>query len=83
MDLQPLLTWGHDLYTEYPLYFYLIAGALLLLTLWKPAKMLKRALLLLVLLAVLYVCFFLIDSMRTGVDVKQKAAHRTEDMIEK
>ncbi len=82
MDFHSLIAWAQSLYASYPLYCYLAAGALLLLTLWKPAKMLKNAFLLLILLAVLYVCFFLIDSMKTGVDVKEKAAHRTESQIE-
>ena len=82
MDLQPLFAWVQDLYSSDPIYFYLAGAILLLLTLWQPVKMLKRALLLLVMLVVLYICFFLIDSMKTGVDVKQKAAHRTESKIE-
>ena len=82
MDFQPLIDGVHNIYAQYPLYCYLAAGALFLLTVWKPAKMLKRALLLLVLLVVVYICFFLIDSMFSGVDVKQKAIHRTESKIE-
>lgn len=82
MDFQALLEWARNLFARYPLYCSLAAAALLLLTLWKPAKMLKRAVLLLVLLVVLSLCFFLIDSMKTGVSIKEKAAQRTENLIE-
>ena len=83
MDIQLVLDWLLDLYAEFPIPFYLTAGILFALTLWQPVKMLKRALLFLVLLAVIYVCFYLLGSMMSGVDVKQKASSRTIEQIEK
>lgn len=82
MDFQPLIDWGYSFYAQYPLFSYVLAAVLLLLILWKPAKVLKAAILLLVLSLILYVCFYLIGSMNVGMDVKEKAIHRTEKAIE-
>jgi len=83
MDYQMITDWLFDLYSAYPIPFYIAAGILAALTLWQPLKMFKRALLVLVLLVVLSVCFYLIDSMMSGVDTKQKASNRSIEQIEK
>lgn len=83
MDFQPLIDWGYSFYAQYQIFCYVLAGILVLLSLWKPFKILKAACLLLTLAVIVYICFYLIDSMNVGMDVKEKAIHRTEKAIEK
>ena len=82
MDFQQILDWGYTFYAQYPIFCYILLGVVVLLTLWKPAKVLKTSLLLLVLLVVLYICFFLIGSLNVGMDAKNRAAHKTEKALE-
>ncbi|WP_303720178.1 hypothetical protein [Malonomonas rubra] len=82
MDFQPLLDWVYTYYVQYPTFFYVVVGVLLLLILWKPAKVLKTTFLVLVLIFIVYICFYLIGSMNVGMNVKEKAIHRTEKAIE-
>jgi hypothetical protein len=82
MDLEHLFDWGYTFYVQYPVFCYVAGGILLLLVLWKPFKVLKSAFLVLVLVAIVYIAFYLIDSMNVGLDVKDKAVHRTEKAIE-
>lgn len=82
MDLQTLYAWAQHFYLQYPIFCYVLGGILLLLTFWKPLKVLKAALLLLALAVILYICFALIDSMNFGREIKEKAIHRTEKSLE-
>lgn len=82
MDFQPLINWTYNFYAQYPIFCYVFSGILLLFALWKPFKILKAACLLLVLAIIVYICFYLIGSMNVGMDVKEKAIHRTENAIE-
>lgn len=82
MDFQPLFDWIYTYYVNYPIFFYVLGGALLLLILWKPAKVLKTTFLILVLVVIVYICFYLIGSMNVGMNVKDKAIHRTQKAIE-
>jgi len=81
MDFQPLFDWTYTFYIQYPIFCYLLAGVLVLLTLWKPVKVLKASCLILVLAGILYICFSLIGSMNAGVNIKEKAINRTEEAI--
>ena len=83
MDFQPLFDWTYNFYLQYPTFCYVIGGGMLLLALWKPLKVLKGILLLLLLALILYLCFFMIKSINFSMDVKEKAIHRTEKAIEK
>ena len=83
MDFQPVIDWVQHLYARYPAPSYVIAGVLLLVLIWKPFKVLKKVFLLLIMAGILYVCFYLLDSMTAGMDSKDKAIHRTEKAIEK
>ncbi len=82
MDLQPLLDWGLSFYHRYPEFCYVAAGVLVLLALWKPFKVLRAACVMLVLAVLVYIGFFLINSMNVGIKVKDKAIHRTEKALE-
>lgn len=82
MDFAPIFDWAINFYSQYPQFCYIVGGILLVLVLWKPAKVLKNALLLLVLLLVVYVAFYMVDSMNFGKKIKEEAIHRTEKAIE-
>ena len=82
MDFQPLLDWCFNFYAQYPIFCYVLAGVLLLLALWKPVKVIKTALLVLVLIVILYICITIVNSMMGGMQSKEKAVHRTEKAIE-
>lgn len=82
MDFHPLFDWCFNFYAQYPIFCYVLVGALLLLILWKPAKVIKTALLILVLIVILYVCINIVNSMMGGMQIKDKAIHRTEKAIE-
>jgi len=81
MDLHQVIDWGFDFYLRYPIFCYVVAGVLLVLILWKPAKVLKTAFLLLILLALLYAAFFLINSMNIGVQVKEQGIQKMEKAL--
>ena len=81
MDLNPLIDWTVDYYARYPIFCYAAGGILLLLTLWKPIKVLKNAFLLLILLTLLYFGSQLIGSLEVGMKASDKAAKRTEEAI--
>lgn len=82
MNLHPLFDWCFNFYAQYPIFCYVLAGVLLLLALWKPAKVIKTTLLILVLIVILYVCFNIVNSMMGSMQSKEKAVHRTEKAIE-
>jgi|GEM_PF-1863486 len=82
MDLSQVINWGVDFFYRYQVFCYVLAGVLLILLLWKPAKVMKTAFLVLILLAVLYFIFLLIDSMQVGVQVKQQGIHKSEKALE-
>lgn len=81
MDLDQVVDWGVNFYLHYPVFCYVLAGLLLVLILWKPAKVLKMAFLILILLAILYVAFFLIKSMNVGVQVKEHGLQKMEKAL--
>lgn len=82
MDVQPLLDWCFNFYAQYPTFCYVLAGVVLLLTLWKPAKVIKITLLTLVLIVILYICSSIVTSMQGGANIKEKALRRTEQALE-
>ncbi len=81
MMLDNLLAWAGDFYARYPIFCYVAGGVLLLLVLWKPAKILKNIFLLLVLLAVIYFAVQVFGSLETGIKLKDKGTKRTEEAI--
>lgn len=82
MKLQTLIDWVHTFFVQYSVFCYVLGGAILLWTLWKPAKALKTTCLISILLVILYACFYLLGIMNLGMDVKDKTIHRTEKSIE-
>jgi len=80
MDL--LINWLTDLYYQYPLFCYLLGAVLLLLLIWKPAKLLKFAFLVLVLLGILYVAFTFINSAKTGAKYTKQGIEKSEKGLE-
>lgn len=83
MDFQQLIDWGYSFYAQYPIFCYVVAGILLLVSLWKPFNALKMAFLLLVLATILCLCFYLIDSMNVGMEIKKGASQRTQKELDK
>ena len=81
MDFSQISDWAITFYRQYPEFCSVVAAILLLLILWKPFKVLKNVLLLLVLAVIVYAAFYLIGSMNVGMDIKNKAIHRTEKAI--
>jgi len=82
MGIQTLIDWAHTFFVQYSVFCYVLGGIILLLILWKPAKVLKTTFLILILLIILYACFYLLGIMNLGIDVKDKAIYRTEKSIE-
>ena len=82
MDLDLLVDWGYDFYASQPAFCYVLAGVLLVLLLWKPAKVVKTALLILILLAILFAAFFMIDSMKVGMQVKEQGIEKMEKSLQ-
>ena len=82
MNFQPLFDWAYNFYLQYPIFCYVIGGGMLLLVLWKPLKVFKGILLMLVLATIVYLCFCMTNSINIGIGVKEKAIHRTENAIE-
>jgi len=82
MALSRVFDWGFQFYADYPMFCYVAGAVLLLLLLWKPAKVLKAAFLVVVLLTLLYLAFFLVDSMKTGVKVKEQGLDRMEKSLQ-
>jgi len=82
MDIDLLVDWGFDFYAHNQIFCLVAGGVLLILVLWKPLKVLKTAFLVLILLAILYAAFFLIDSMKVGVQVKEHGVQRMEKSLE-
>ncbi len=82
MDFQLFIDWANSFYQQYPLFCYVAGGALLLLSLWKPRKVLRSLLLALILVALLYISFWLIDSINFGKDLTEKGIQRSEQAIE-
>ncbi len=82
MEISQLLDWGLSLYRQYPAFSYGIAAVLLVVTLWKPFKVLKTAFLLLVMAVCLYIGLTLISTMKAGVESKNKGIHRSEQTTE-
>ncbi len=83
MNFQPLFNWAYSFYLQYSIFCYVIGGVVLLLVFWKPLKVLKSILLMLVLALILYLCFIMTQSVDFSIGVKEKAIHRTEKAIEK
>lgn len=83
MDSNRMIEWGLNFYSRSPEFCYVVAGILLVLLLWKPLKVLKTALLLSILAAIIAISFYLIDSMDVGRKIKKDAIHRTEKALEK
>ena len=82
MDFQPLIDWCRSYYAQYPIFCYVLAGVILLLLLWKPTKVLKTLVLILVLVVILYICATLVGSIQGGSSLTDKAVRRTEKGIE-
>jgi len=82
MDFQLFIDWVNSFYQQYPLFCYVAGGALLLLSLWKPRKVLRSLLLALVLMVILYISFWLIDSINFGKGLTEKGIQRSEQAIE-
>ncbi len=82
MDFQLFIDWTNSFYQQYPLFCYVAGGALLLLSLWKPRKVLRSLLLALVLMVILYISFWLIDSINFGKGLTEKGIQRSEQAIE-
>lgn len=82
MEISQLLDWGFSFYRQYPVLCYGLAAVLLVVTLWKPFKVLKAAFLLLVLAICLYIGLTLINTMKIGVENKNRGAHRLEQTTE-
>ena len=83
MDFQQILDWGLSFYRQQPIFCYVALGILLLFSLWKPLKALKTACLLLVLVTLIYVSFYFLETMNFGIDAKSKAIQQTEKSLEK
>ena len=82
MDFELLIDWANSFYQQYPIFCYVLGGALLLMALWKPRKVLRSLLLALILVALLYFSFWLIDSINFGKDLTEKGIQRSEQAIE-
>ncbi len=62
--------------------FCMVAGGILVvLLLWKPVKVLKGIILLIILAAVLYVAIRLVDSVNFGSSLKKSGIERTEKAL--
>jgi hypothetical protein len=81
MELHTVTAWAEDFYARYPIFCYLAGGIMLLLTLWKPAKILKNLFLVMVLLTIIYFAMQLFGSLQTGMILKDQGSKRTEDAI--
>ena len=82
MNFNWIFDWGGDIYARYPIFCYVAAAVLFILLIWKPAKVLKTALLVLILLAILSAAFFLIQSTNVGVQVKEQGLQKMEKSLE-
>ena len=77
MDFQPILNWFNNIYLQYPILCYVIGGAILVLVLWKPLKVLKFFLLMLVLALIVYACLYLTKAIDFGIATKETEMNRT------
>ena len=70
------------MFYEHNSLFCMVAGAaLVLLILWKPAKMLKRIALVVVLALIVYTAISLVDSANFGSNLKKSGIERTEKAL--
>ena len=82
MDFSVLIDWAQDLYASYPIFCYALGAVLLLLLLWKPARVLKIIFLAAVLMALIYGLVLLTDTITSGVKVKEGGLQKTQKALE-
>lgn len=82
MDVGLLWDWVGSLYERYPLFSYVAAVLFVLLLIWKPVKVLKNFLVILVFLTLLYLALNLVESMNFGVKVKEQGIRNSEKGID-
>lgn len=77
MDFQTLLNWLNNIYLQYPILCYAIGGAILIFALWKPLKVLKFILLMLVLALIVYAGLYFTKAIDFGIATKETEMNRT------
>jgi len=83
MSIQPLFSWLNSLYLQNPILCYAIAGAIIVLVLWKPVKVLKFIVLVLVLALIVYASLYLTKAIDFSIATKKTEMNRTIEELDK